>query len=180
MAGKELTIVVADLLRRSGQKRDTTLQAVLPDLAVLQTRVPEEEPVEMALHLESVNEGIVATGSARAPWTSVCRRCLTPVGGTLEAEVMEVFEADPVEGETQPLQGVEIDLEPVAREAVLLGLPLAPLCRDDCAGLCPHCGIDLNEHTCDCVTEVVDPRWAALDELRFEDDDPSGPEPASD
>lgn len=181
MAGKELTLVVADLLRRSGQRRDTELEAVLPDLAVLQTRVPDGAAVALALHLESVNEGIVATGTARAPWTSVCRRCLRPVSATLEATLLEVFEADPVEGETQPLRGVEIDLEPVAREAILLGLPLAPLCREDCAGLCPECGVDLNEGGCGCVVEAVDPRWAALDELRFDaadDPDTGGQDPA--
>jgi uncharacterized protein len=179
MAGGDLVIVVADLLRRSGQKRDTEMEAVLPDLAVLQTQVPEGEAVHLTVHLESVNEGIVATGTASAPWTSVCRRCLRAIAETLEAPVMEVFEADPVEGETQPLRGVEIDFEPVAREAVLLGLPLAPLCREDCAGLCPHCGIDLNEGGCSCREEVVDPRWAALDELRFDADAPDDEHPTA-
>lgn len=172
MAG-ELRLVVADLLRRPGQRRDTSIEAPLDDLAVLDTRVPDDEPVRVELKLESVNEGIVATGTARASWVGVCRRCLRPVADTLEAPVMEVFEADPTEGETQKLDGVEIDLEPVAREAVLLGLPLAPLCREDCAGLCPHCGIDRNEATCACVVEERDPRWAALDVLR-DDAEPGG------
>ena len=62
-----------------------------------------------------------------------------------------------------------IDLEPVAREAVLLELPLAPLCREDCAGLCPECGAVLDEVRCGHGIDAADPRWSALDDLRFED-----------
>jgi uncharacterized protein len=54
----------------------------------------------------------------------------------------------------------------MVRENILLEAPLAPLCRPDCAGLCPTCGIDLNSATCDCVTAVVDPRWEALSQLK--------------
>ena len=57
------------------------------------------------------------------------------------------------------LLGDQLDLMPLARDAVLLHLPLAPLCRDDCAGLCPSCGNDLNQSTCDCDMTIPDPRW---------------------
>jgi uncharacterized protein len=165
-----LTLVVADLLRRPGLRRDTAVEAVLDDLAVVGTHVPAGEAVQLALRLESVNEGIVATGTVSAPWTGRCRRCLRQVTEVLEADVLEVFEAEPTEGETQLLRGVEIDLEPIAREAVLLGLPLAPLCREDCAGLCAQCGADRNEVACGCAVEQHDPRWAALDDLRFDEE----------
>ena len=105
----------------------------------------------------------------RAPWEGDCRRCLQPVVGVLESDVFEVFEDEPVEGETSKLDIDRIDLEPLARETVLLGLPMAPLCRDDCAGLCPECGADRNAGDCGHTVEVVDPRWSALDDLRFDD-----------
>ena len=54
------------------------------------------------------------------------------------------------------------------RDALLLDLPAAPLCRDDCAGLCPSCGIDLNQFTCSCDMSIPDPRWDALRELTFD------------
>ncbi len=54
------------------------------------------------------------------------------------------------------------------RDALLLDLPVAPLCRDDCAGLCPSCGIDRNQSTCDCDMTIPDPRWDALRELTFD------------
>ena len=69
-----------------------------------------------------------------------------------------------------PTDRDQIDMAPAVREYVLLELPDGPLCRDDCAGICPVCGIDRNEASCDCDTSVRDHRWAALDELRLDDD----------
>jgi uncharacterized protein len=167
--GGPLVVGVADLLRRPGQRRDDHLEAVLDELAVLGSRVPDGEPVSVDVHLESVNEAVVVTGTVTAPWTGECRRCLRPVSDAVAARVQEVFEDDPVEGETSKLDVDRIDLEPLAREAVLLELPLAPLCREDCAGLCPECGADRNTADCGHTFEVHDERWAALGELRFDE-----------
>ncbi len=172
-----LTLGVADLLRTPGQRRDESLDAVLDDLHVLGSEVPAGSPVHLELHLESVNEAVVVRGTASAPWVGECRRCLGPVRGTLAAGILEIFEADPSEGETQPLHGESIDLEPVARETVLLDLPLAPLCREDCAGLCPTCGAERNEVACACSTEGTDPRWSALAGLDLAGLDPPGVDP---
>lgn len=168
-AAGALVVGVADLLRRPGNARDEELEAVLDGLEVTGSRVPEAAPIEVAVHLQAVNEGIVAKGVVRAPWVGECRRCLQPVRRMLDAELVEVFEDEPVEGETRKLDHDRVDLEPVAREAVLLELPMAPLCKDDCAGLCPECGADRN--TVDCGHELVvhDDRWAALDELEFDE-----------
>ena len=67
-----------------------------------------------------------------------------------------------------PIEHGFVDLAPLVHDAILLDLPLAPLCRADCAGLCPYCGIDRNDESCDCQSPL-DPRWATLDELRFID-----------
>ena len=61
------------------------------------------------------------------------------------------------------------DLAPMVRESILLELDGDRLCAEDCAGLCPQCGVDRNEGTCDCVTDVRDERWAALDGLVVDD-----------
>lgn len=164
-----LVVTVADLLSRPGNTRQEHLEAVLGDLQVLSSRVPEGGAVTLDLELQSVNEGIVAKGTVRAPWTGECRRCLKPVISTLETEVLEIFEDEPTEGETRKLDHDRIDLEPVAREAVLLELPLAPLCKDDCAGLCADCGADRNEGDCGHGGEVVDDRWSALRDLKFDE-----------
>lgn len=167
--GGALNIGVADLLRRPGNHRDEHLEAVIDGLEVLGSRVPAGAATVLDLRLESVNEGIVARGTVEVPWVGECRRCLRPIESRLRAEVYEVFEDDPVEGETSKLDVDRIDLEPIAREAVLLDLPLAPLCQEDCAGLCAECGADRNVEDCGHDMVARDERWAALDELRFDD-----------
>ena len=163
-----LWVGVADLLRRPGSRREEHREVDLGELGVSGTTVPAGSIVELDLLLEALNEGIVAKGTVAAPWTSECRRCLKPIGGRLEAEVLEIFETEPVEGETSKLDVDRIDLEPLARETVLLELPQGPLCREDCAGLCPECGADRNEGDCGHGDEPVDDRWAALRDISFE------------
>jgi uncharacterized protein len=70
------------------------------------------------------------------------------------------------EAEIGYYQGHGLLLEDTLREQVLLAVPLKTVCRDDCKGLCPHCGKNLNESACSCSDEVEDPRWAALKEIR--------------
>jgi DUF177 domain-containing protein len=163
-----LVVPVADLLRRPGSARDERREAVLGGLAVSGSTVPEGELVTVDAHLESVNEGIVVTGHVRAPWRGECRRCLRQVEDEVDATLLEVFEPEPVEGETRRLEGTTIDLEPVARESVLLELPLAPLCTEACRGLCDQCGADRNADPAHAHEAPGDPRWSALDALRFE------------
>ena len=121
--------------------------------------------------LESFDGGVMVTGTVTAPWDGVCRRCTVPVRGELTARVRERFcepggrYGDPDDEEAYPIVGDELDLGPMVHDAVVLELPLAPLCRPDCAGLCLQCGTDLNEQRCACVAPT-DPRWANLDVLR--------------
>jgi uncharacterized protein len=168
MPAKPLVVGVADLLVRPGKTREDHLEAVLDGLEVLGSHVVEGAPVTLDLELQALNEGVVAKGTVSAPWTGECRRCLTTVDAVLTTDVMEIFEDEPVEGETSKLDHDRIDLEPMAREAVLLELPLAPLCKEDCAGLCAECGADRNQLDCGHGTEAVDDRWAALGDLKFE------------
>ena len=110
----------------------------------------------------------MASGTVRAPWVGECRRCGGPVAGAVAAAVQERYAPAGITGEdeeTYPFTGDELDLEPLARDAVLLELPLAPLCSEDCKGLCPQCGANWNVTTCACVAPG-DPRWSVLDTLR--------------
>ncbi|HEY3843780.1 MAG TPA: DUF177 domain-containing protein [Acidimicrobiales bacterium] len=134
--------------------------------------VPAGSPAECDLTLRPFSGGIDAVGTVRAPWVGVCRRCTAPVSGELVIPVRERFVDVPViagdpgsEDELYPIVDDTIDLGPLARDAVVLELPMAPLCADDCRGLCPQCGADRNEGECACVAPR-DPRWANLDVLR--------------
>ena len=164
----DLSVSVADLLRRPGHRRPLAMRAPVDELALSTSGVPAGADVELDLVLEAVGDTIVVIGSVTAPWRGECRRCLRPIEGRVTVPVHELFERRPTEGENYRLDQEHIDLEPLAREAVLRELPQAPLCRPDCAGLCPVCGADRNEVDCGCSIDARDPRWAALDDLRFD------------
>ncbi|MCY4664261.1 MAG: DUF177 domain-containing protein [Acidimicrobiaceae bacterium] len=93
--------------------------------------------VAIDVTIRAARDTFVAVGWVTGSWTAECRRCLEEVQGPLEAELREVFEWEPTEGETWPIRDQRIDLAPAAREAAVLALPLAPLCSEDCAGPVP-------------------------------------------
>ncbi len=157
---------VAGIRRTPGSRRRERCQGPIAGLEVSASGVPHQADVVVDVVLESVPGGVVARGTVSAPWRGACRRCLDEATGEVGAEVLELFEEDHEPEETYPLLGDRLDLEPLARDAVLLGLPLAPLCREECRGLCPACGANLNEGDCACEPGAKDPRWAALDALR--------------
>lgn len=136
----------------------------------VETDVFPEALVTVRVRLESFLGGLRAKGRVEAPWHGVCRRCSAPVLGRSSVAVNERFvdQRAPGDEEAYLIDHDMVDLAPLAHDAILLDLPLAPLCREDCKGLCPFCGIDRNEATCDCQAPR-DPRWATLDGLRFAD-----------
>lgn len=148
--------------------------------------VPAGADLELDLRLESVMEGVLVSGTARATLAGECARCLDPVAGEIDVDVQELYAypgragengADSDAGEVEMVEDDLVDLEPTIRDAVVLALPQAPLCRDDCPGLCPQCGVRLADdpgHS----HETTDPRWAALTGLLAENDDT--PETGSD
>ncbi|MFF0018238.1 YceD family protein [Streptomyces sp. NPDC005374] len=145
--------------------------------------VPEGAPVGLELRLESVMEGVLVTGTARALAKGECVRCLEPLELELEADFQEMFsypdaddrgrvKAEPVgdaedSAEDEDRLFIEdglFDLEPVLRDAVVLALPMQPVCQDDCPGLCSQCGARLADDP-DHHHDAVDIRWAALQGL---------------
>jgi len=157
---------VADLVHKPAARRRERLRGKLADLRVGVAEVPPDDDVDVETTLEWVTDGLLASGTISAPWHAECQRCLNPADGRIAFEFRELFERAPRDGESYRLGHDSIDLEPLVREAVILELPLVPLCRPDCAGLCPTCGADLNQGACGCVTTSVDPRWAALEAFR--------------
>jgi uncharacterized protein len=115
-----------------------------------------------------VVEGVLVSGEARAQVTGECARCLDPVGFDLEVDVQELFvyPGEEADDDTGRLEGDLLDLEPALRDAVVFALPFAPVCREDCPGLCPECGERLAEVGPTHHHDEVDPRWAALGKLK--------------
>jgi len=139
--------------------------------------VPKGAEVDLDVLLESVVEGVLVTGTARAEVAGECSRCLDPIAGEpIEVEFTELFaypdsatEQTTDEDEIARLVNALVDLEPVVRDATVLALPSVPLCSPDCAGLCPDCGGKWADLGPDHRHETIDPRWAALTE-RFSTD----------
>ena len=157
------------------------------------TRMPIDFPIEpeapygvsfdgdVRIIGEITNQGgymrLVAT--AEIPYSGVCARCLTGVSGlytmpfertvVTEGTLTEEQEEDNVD-EYVILQNGMLDIDDSVREALILTFPMRLLCEEDCPGLCPKCGKSLKEGSCGCSTKEVDPRWAVLASLKFDED----------
>jgi len=172
-AKKDLTIGVIDLLRQPGTRREVTRSLVLDGIGISTAVVPAGEAVDLDLQVEAQGETVIVTGTITTPWVGECRRCLNDVRGTATSKVKEIFERRPVEGETYPLANETIDIEQMVRDAVLLALPLAPLCADDCLGPAPEAfpaTVEADEPVAVEAEAVraTDPRWSGLDQLKFD------------
>ena len=162
---KPFVVTIADLIHRPGARRPETLHGTTAELVVTETVVPAGSALDVVAMIEAVSDGVVVTGTAGTQWSANCRRCLVPIVGEIQADFRELYSEHPIDGETYPIAHDQVDLELVAREAILLDLPLAPLCREECAGLCITCGADRNDGPCSCAPALRDPRWSALDGL---------------
>jgi uncharacterized protein len=167
-----LAVDVRELLQQPGAHKHVVLRAALPDLATPVASVPAGSPVTVDAEIESVVEGLLVTGKVGATVALHCVRCLRDVEHDLEVDVRELFGLGGRDEEDEGyavLPGDRLPLDTMARDALVLAFPPFPLCRPDCAGLCPQCGADRN--TVDCGhggTGATDPRWAALAGLRRE------------
>jgi uncharacterized protein len=159
---------VSDLLHHPSARRAEHIEIPGSELGGVAGSRLSSAPLVVDVWLERISDGIVVHGTVSGEFESECSRCLAPVRARFETPVRELFERDVIEGETYPLEGEEVDLELPVRDTALLDLPTTPLCRDDCAGLCPHCGIDRNETTCTCDPNPPDPRWDALRDLKLD------------
>jgi uncharacterized protein len=166
VATSHLVLSTADLRHHPGTRKPVQQEILLADLATSVARVPVGVAVELDLLAEAQGKEIIVTGTITAPWEGECRRCLGPATGTVEIPVQEIFQPDATDGETYPVEGDRIDLEPLVREAVLPNLPLAPLCREDCVGPVPEAWVGEADPDTDDGEPARDPRWAALDVLK--------------
>jgi uncharacterized protein len=172
------SVSVADLVGHPGTSRPIDATFAAPDDLDLPL-VEAVGPLRLDGVLDSVVEGILVRGEVTGELTAQCARCLTDVSVELTADVAELFvdpadpraDAEPEAGYTV-VDGV-IDLDTLLRDALAPAVPVAPLCRPDCAGLCPTCGVDRNTTACDCAENAGDPRWGALAGLRVEHDQES-------
>jgi len=188
-----LVFDMRQLGRQAGSALTQTRTVPAPDDLHLELiGVPVGADVALEVRFEAVSEGVLATGTAIAPLAGECARCLAPLTSSVTASFQELYlyadgrhdkhekhnrydkndeQEEQDAGELYHLDGDLLDLEPAFRDAVVLALPMSPLCREDCPGLCAECGAPLADagpgHRHDAA---ADPRWAALKQLGDQDD----------
>lgn len=166
---KPMVLDIARLGRRPGAMFTVQDRVNSPSrIGVELIAIEQGAPLDLDLRVESVSEGVLVTGTVAAPTTGECSRCLNPIQGRVQVGLTELFayphsatEATTEEDEVGHVVDDRIDLEQPIVDAVGLELPFSPVCRPDCPGLCPQCGIALasepgHRH------EQIDPRWAKL------------------
>ncbi len=165
----DLAVNAVELARQPGTVRHVDTVVALAELDAVDPRLGGDAgdagDVAVDLTLESTLDDIVVTGTLTVEWSDECRRCLRPLVDALRIAVEERY-ADSPDLDEFPITNGQIDLRPMVREEVLLAIPDAPLCRADCPGLCPVCGIDLQASPDHGHPEERDERWAVLDQLR--------------
>jgi len=190
-------LVKIEQIRDPGLKLNEQLSLELLGAALEGSGFRATEPLSVSANLRKLSGGVLVEGKFTTRVVSECKRCLTesklelPVSFTINfvpeslvrgeglMDDEEQAEKDRGTGESggsfalddadeEVFDGKVIDLEPVVREQVLLSLPMNALCREDCRGLCIKCGQNLNEKQCGCDTTFVDPRLAALKDIKIQ------------
>ncbi len=121
-----------------------------------------ESPFSGEVTLLRTDKGIFVSGTVDTMFKAVCSRCLVPMEQPLTLHIEEEYSSDADESAFTISGGKEIDLSEAVRQYLLLAIPMKPLCREDCAGLCPTCGHNLNLGPCNCPPRDIDPRLAKL------------------
>lgn len=128
-----------------------------------------DSPVRGEVDLLRTDRGILVTGTLETKAQAVCSRCLSSFDQPLTITIEEEYLAKAEAGAFTISEDGEIDLTEAVRQYSLLAFPMKPLCRQDCAGLCPWCGYNLNLGHCGCPSDETDPRLAPLIRLASEE-----------
>lgn len=171
-----------DLPRRAGEMRQYSLDIPAPErIGIDVIAVLAQEEIHLDMRLESVTQGILVSGQLSAIADGECTRCLEPVEFGIERQIQELYRYAPEKAHTKAerkraraeeddldledelmMDGDFMDLEAPIRDAIVLALPINPLCEENCRGLCPQCGVKWTKLPAEHIHEVIDARWAGL------------------
>jgi uncharacterized protein len=164
-----------------GVARTLTRTVPAPEhMGVEMARVPAGSDLELEVQLEGVAEGVLVTASATAPLAGECARCLEPFTAVLKVGFQELFVANGSADPSATADGDDsyrldgsglLDLEPALRDAIVLELPLSPLCEEACQGLCVECGVRLADAGPEHGHAQRGAMWAALKDFRADQPD---------
>lgn len=155
-----MTVDVSPVLGESGATLEVDSDVPLESIAVGDTLAVFEDPPRVRVTLANAGEVILLTGTVEAAAKVECSRCLEsfvqPLTGVIDAIVSQTDDADQ-RGDDQewyPLEGDMLDLLPAAESALRVEVPFAPIHDEECRGICPTCGCDLNRDSCTCEPVV--------------------------
>ena len=149
------------------------------DLDPVDERIRLTEPVSVKGNVRLAGTEVFVNGHIETRAQVECDRCLQPVDLPVTAvfdleyitgrdyEASAVAELTDAEMSVSVFDGEVIDVDEIVKEQILLAVPTRMLCREDCKGICPECGMDRNSGECTCITDNIDPRWAALKNLKI-------------
>lgn len=165
MPQSPFAVNVATILRKPGSMRELELDIVLPErIGEGVAKLDEGSELAVDVRLETLHDGILASGHASGTMTAECVRCLDPISEPMEVDFTELFAYAQDEAYEYVVHDDTVDLEPPIRDAVVLALPFQPVCTPDCLGLDPATGEKLTQPLPE-PDEETDPRWAALEQL---------------
>lgn len=159
-----------ELPRRAGEMREYSLNFPAPeDVGIPLLKIPTGEEINLDFKAESVDDGVLITGIVRSHAEGECGRCLEQVEMEIDQRFQELFlyasrasDNPDEDDELFFLDGDVADLEIPIRDAVILSMPINPICSQDCEGLCAECGEKWRDLPDDHAHEVTDPRWTGL------------------
>ena len=185
-----------ELPRRAGEMKEYSFTIIAPEnIGVPLIFLPQGDEISIDLRIESVDEGVLATIEIYAVAKGECIRCLDPVEVEIDKTLRELYRYEPTDSRGARtgkrgnrkrneeedidleiddqlwMDGNVMDLETPIRDAIVLDLPINPLCDEECQGLCPECGEKWSLLAQDHRHEVIDARWAGLSGLDFKKSD---------
>lgn len=171
-----------DLPRRAGEMREYSLDIPTPDrIGIDVIAVLAGEEIHIDMRLEAVTQGVLVSAQLSTTADGECMRCLESVEFDIEHRIQELYRYEPEKAHTKAqrkrareeeddldleeelmMEGDILDLEAPIRDAIILSLPINPLCDEDCPGLCPECGVKWTNLPPEHAHEVIDARWSGL------------------
>ena len=151
-------------LKDIGGRKKVSLELEHHDLEFVNRKIEIEKPIQLELEIFNTRDSFAVEGTLKAELILSCSRCLKKYSSPVELDISEDVLKSEMEDEE------ELYLDEIIVDNIILSLPMKPLCSDDCKGICPECGQNLNEGECDCEVEALDPRLAKLKDFYNEDE----------
>lgn len=163
-----LQLDVARLKRSPGESVSFERKADMPPMEMAGDKISFDGPVEAILHATNTGQAIMVEGTVSGKLELNCSRCLERFVYSFEVPFAEIYTTSVEEGteeEAIPFSGDIIDVSPEIMKSVIMELPMKAICHEECQGLCPGCGQNLNLGKCECAGTDVDPRLSALRDI---------------